>query len=376
MRLLWLGVLALVAVPTAVAVDLPPPPSTTLPLPTSTSLPLPTTSLPLPTSTSVPLPKTTVPSLPTSTSSPPATTTPSSSGGSTTQSSSSTASQPSSGSGGSGGSGGGSSGGGSAGGASAPGAGGATGNAAVGTIATQSGARSAGRARHGQRGPSSARFAKRATLRPVVRFRVNRTRMVTLRVVQLAPRCARVGSFRRKAHAGANAVRLPRRVKGRLLRPGTYRVTVRIGGRRFVRVVAVGRVPLENECAVAAALAAVGGDPLLAAAPARSGVEAAKRSQAQARSQLAAAGETAAPARGGVLGAAFTLPSSSDRALRVLFFVGAALAVLLFAVAALPRGAVPAGAAAALIVRRRRDFVIVGVLILAAVEIAFLVSRI
>jgi hypothetical protein len=211
-----------------------------------------------------------------------------------------------------------------------------------------------------------------------VRFRVTRSRLVTLRVVQLAPRCARVGSFRRQAHAGVNAIRLPRRVKGKVLHPGTYRVTVRLGGRRVARVVAVGRVPFENACAVAEVVASAVGSlgPLLGAAPAHSGVEALKRSRpGAAQPQLAAAGETAAPARGGVLGAAFTLGPSDDPALRVLFFAGAGLALLLFAAAALPRSAVPAGAAGALILRRRRDFVMVGVLILAAVEIAFLVSK-
>jgi hypothetical protein len=216
--------------------------------------------------------------------------------------------------------------------------------------------------------------ARRAALRPVVRFSVRRARVVRFHVVQLAPRCARIGSFRRKLHRGMNTLRLPRRIDGRVLRPGTYRVMVRLGDRRVSRVVAVGRVPLENACAVEAVTAATAavssGAP--AAPPPRSGVAAAERSHVQL---LAAQGETATPARGGVLGARFTFAPPASGPLRLLFFLAAAFAVLLLVASALPRSLVPAGAGAALLVQRRRELAFAGVLVLAAVEIAFLISR-
>jgi hypothetical protein len=50
--------------------------------------------------------------------------------------------------------------------------------------------------------------------------------VVVIRVDKLAPRCASVGAFRIRGHAGRNVIRFRGRLHGRKLHPGTYRLLV------------------------------------------------------------------------------------------------------------------------------------------------------
>jgi hypothetical protein len=65
-------------------------------------------------------------------------------------------------------------------------------------------------------------------------FVLGRPAVVEFVVVQLAPRCRRLGRFRVHGHQGVNRIRVGRRIGRRRLTPGTYRFVARTlpGGRR------------------------------------------------------------------------------------------------------------------------------------------------
>jgi hypothetical protein len=163
------------------------------------------------------------------------------------------------------------------------------------------------------------------------RFRVGKGRGTTLTfwfsapgrlqftILSAAPECRKLGTFSRKVHRGVNRIRFLGRVRGRLLRPGTYTIVpelVRGGKRRALGHVTVmilpanprlaraqAAAPVKLECRAAAA----GGAKVGAAEPAVSNLASApvdgSRSAAQAGPE----------ATGGVAAASKTRTDDSSR---------------------------------------------------------------
>ena len=71
-----------------------------------------------------------------------------------------------------------------------------------------------------RRGPHGER-------RTMLIFVLRKSAVVEFVVLQMAPECRRVGRFRVRGHQGVNRVRVPARVGGEPLAPGTYRVVAR-----------------------------------------------------------------------------------------------------------------------------------------------------
>jgi len=111
--------------------------------------------------------------------------------------------------------------------------------------------RSAGEANQGGRAETSREQASRLRLardwiahrgangerRTTLVFILRRPALVEFAVIEVAPDCRRVGSFRVRGHRGVNRVRVPNRVGREPLAPGTYRVVARAipGGRTVGR---------------------------------------------------------------------------------------------------------------------------------------------
>jgi hypothetical protein len=192
-------------------------------------------------------------------------------------------------------------------------------------------------------------------------------------VVQLAPACRPVGAFTIRGHAGSNRLPFHRRLRGRRLPPGTYRLTGRVHGRRVVRatvVVAAVRPTIRTlaagTCGAAASLlptslGAVRG-PLLPSSTKRG------------RSPAAAPAEAAVVPHSGVLGAGFVKSGRGFDARRALLLADALFAIVLLGLAALPPRALADPRLAALVETRRLELALAGVATLAVAVLAAFVS--
>jgi hypothetical protein len=69
----------------------------------------------------------------------------------------------------------------------------------------------------------------------VLVFRLSRSGKARLTIVEIAPRCRRVGSIQVRGRAGLNRLRLGPRLRGNRLEPGTYEVGVLSSQGRLVR---------------------------------------------------------------------------------------------------------------------------------------------
>ena len=179
--------------------------------------------------------------------------------------------------------------------------------------------------------------------------------------MQLAPACRPVGAFTIRGHAGSNHLPFHRRLRGRLLPPGTYRVTGRTHGRQVVRatvVVAAVRPTAQalgvGTCGAAASLlrSALGAPvavrgPLLPSTKTLAG-------------SLSAPAEAAVVPHSGVLGAGFTNGGPRVDAARALLLADALFAIVLLGLAALPARALTNPRLSTLVETRRMELALAG----------------
>lgn len=225
--------------------------------------------------------------------------------------------------------------------------------------------------------------AKSSHRRPVVaQFRVKRTVRVHVRVRELSPLCRRLGTFTYAAKAGANAVRLPKRIGSHRIGAGTYSIVGRTkAGRKLFAVVTqldrrrtrlhARRLASAPECphtesvSISSTLHAPGLIPpstppgaSASGAPFKPPAIASSAPKHHSSSPLVRAVElTGAP-----------------QPLRPLLFALLAISIGLLAVAAVPQTVLPAGPAAAVIARRRGWIAAAGIWLLAVVALVAVIA--
>jgi hypothetical protein len=201
---------------------------------------------------------------------------------------------------------------------------------------------------------------------------------VLLTVRQVAPVCRAIGHLSVRGHPGLNRVRFNGRVHGRRLRPGTYWISLRTADGRLVRRIIL---VVTNDVPTAAEVRAARATNLCAAAASfksfafGSGSEPFTGGKAATLSggQQPQTGGVAAPhgpnVHSGILGSTV---EKTARAIR-WFLVGLlAAAIVLLALAALPRVAVSDARVNDLLARHRIEIAGLGAAALAAVAVAFL----
>ena len=219
-------------------------------------------------------------------------------------------------------------------------------------------------------------------------FTLQQAGPVVFTVNQVSPACVGIGRFTVAGRAGLNRVRFRGIVHGRRLAPGTYRISIRTAGgaivRRITLVVVGGAAPSRGElrqlraantCKGGAAAAVSTGRAPTSAAPSAPAATAEVPSPPTQSEQPVASG-LGVPARGpnlhsGVLGSSV---AKTAEAVRPLLLALLALAILLLAVASLPREAVPEARMHYLLARHRAEIAGLGAAALVAVAIAFLLS--
>ena len=197
-------------------------------------------------------------------------------------------------------------------------------------------------------------------------------------LVQVAPACRYVGSYRRRVRAGANVVRFRARFGGRALAAGTYSIRIDAPSRD--------RPLLQVRVVVAAGTLRPAGPHAALHASA-----CARRLPTQAADATSAGGGRD---RGGTAGVAATKPptprppaslptrvghaaeEAAEAAARAhpLVLATVVLAILLLGAAALPAQALPATAARGVLVERRPALAIAGMTALLLAALAFLAT--
>jgi hypothetical protein len=218
-----------------------------------------------------------------------------------------------------------------------------------------------------------------------VTFRLRHSGPLVFTLAEVAPVCRRLASFHARGERGVNRIRFQARVGNRTVEPGTYELVARRpgGGIVLVRklVIVRGGTPTARQLATArkantcvstgSQAVSEAGSTVTGGAPAAGG---GKTSESGGTSRVAAppSSPRATPS-GGVLGEHMTLsPNPKKLPFLVLALVG--LAILLLALGALPRSAIPVGAAGALVARRRLELASAGVAVLVASLIAYLIA--
>jgi type IV secretory pathway TrbD component len=214
-------------------------------------------------------------------------------------------------------------------------------------------------------------------------FFLPRAARVFFTVRQVSPLCRATGHFSYRGHAGLNRVRFNGKLRGRQLDAGTYRISARArGGRTIPRVILVvvdGAAPTGAELAAARAAnvcsaGAGAGSGAAGSTGASDGGSLASAQQLerslQPKTQPLASGlAKGANSHSGVLAASLEKTAEAIRPV-IVFLLG--LAILLLAVAALPRTAVPDPRFHDVLARHRVDLAGVGAAALVAVVILFL----
>jgi hypothetical protein len=198
-------------------------------------------------------------------------------------------------------------------------------------------------------------------------------------LTQIAPRCRRVGTFAVHAHAGVNSLRLPGRLHGRPLPPGTYVLSATVRGRPILGVTVVvttgrptaaevARARARNVCGARLAFRLV---TFVRPAGTKGPVGARQevRSHSAQSVQVAVAG---APRAGGVLGTEFSPPTRGRDVSRMLLIAAAALAIVLLGMAALPSSLLADARLAAVVEHRRVELALAGCGMLLGAVIAYL----
>ncbi len=198
-------------------------------------------------------------------------------------------------------------------------------------------------------------------------------------VRELAPLCRKLGTFTYAAKAGANAVRLPKRIGKHQVGAGTYAVVGRTkAGRRLFSVVT--RLNRRHTLLHARRLSS-----------AATCTQTESVSVSTSLSSLGGGGATSTPPNASASGAPFKPPAAASappakhhasspivraveltgapEPLRPLLFALLAISIGLLAVAAVPQTVLPAGPAAAVIARRRGWIAAAGIWLLAVVAL-------
>ena len=200
---------------------------------------------------------------------------------------------------------------------------------------------------------------------------------VVLVVKQVSPTCRIAGQFSVQGHAGLNRVRFPGRAKHLQLGAGTYRISVRAPGGRLLRrvtiVVVEGGTPSSSEVSSARAANVCTSASSLASAGTAAGSTGASNMSLSVGHPSA----SGAPAQGtnthsgAVLGATV---AKAARAVQPLLVALLALAIVLLALASLPRMALPESRTSDLLARHRIEIAGLGAAAFAAVVIGFLLG--
>lgn len=230
-----------------------------------------------------------------------------------------------------------------------------------------------------------------------IHFWLSRARTVVFYVDQLSPECRYVGKFLVRGRNGRNTVRFRGRIGGRVLEPGTYRLTARPRGEHGRRLAGVTIVVLEqppgraelaaarsrNTCpggkppsvlaaeAVAATAGASGdGESGSAGESGGGGDGLTKSPTGGVAGAIAASGRPSDAVSPGPLGAAVDSIQSAAEAVPPVLFALAALAVMLLALAAMPQP-VRASRTGAALVHHRGTLALAGVGVLIAAILSF-----
>lgn len=217
-------------------------------------------------------------------------------------------------------------------------------------------------------------------------FMLPRAGRVIFFVKQISPVCRVAGQFAVNGRAGRNRVRFPGRASKLQLDPGTYRITARTrGGRVIQRVIIVvvdGGAPSRDQIMAArAANVCIAAGRLAGAATGSTGASNTRNvsSSAQAVQRSFTPGQVSAsgPAVGVNSHSGAVLASSIEKAARVvrpLLVALLALAILLLAVASLPRQALADSRANELLAQHRMEIAGLGTAAFVAVVIAFVLG--
>lgn len=227
-----------------------------------------------------------------------------------------------------------------------------------------------------------------------IHFWLSRARTVVFYVDQLAPQCRYVGKFLVRGRNGRNVVRFRGRIAGRVLDPGTYRLTARPRGelgRRLAGVTIVvlehppgrselaaaraqntcpGRTPPSVRAAQTAAAGTSGGDGVGSGAGGADGTT--KDQTGGVAGAIAATGRPSEGVSPGPLGSAVESIQSAAEDVPPVLFALAALAIMLLALAAMPQP-VRASRAGAALVHHRGTVALAGVGVLVAAVLSFAV---
>jgi hypothetical protein len=188
---------------------------------------------------------------------------------------------------------------------------------------------------------------------------------------QVAPVCRPTGHISYRGHAGWNRARFNGRLGGRVLEPGTYRISARTGSGRTIRRLVL--VVVDAAAPSRAELAAARSSNVCATASSTAGSTGASNTgglgEADPIAQLSAS-EVAkgSNSHSGVLAAAL---EKTAEAIRPVIVSLLALAILLLAVAALPRAAVPDPHFHDVLARHRVDIAGIGAAAFVAVVLVF-----
>ena len=207
--------------------------------------------------------------------------------------------------------------------------------------------------------------------------------MVDLRVMQIAPLCRTVGRIVIRGHAGRNVVRFRGRVGGRILVPGTYRITPRLRTgvelRSLLLVVVAGRAPTPGEVASARATDACAAwnasgsarfaawilRPIAPTLPAQSGGTKLEAGANASRPDLSRFG--------GILGANVAQALQDPTSVSPILLILLAIAICLLGLAALPRSVVASPMLAEQLTHRRLELALAGTTTLLAVILTYMI---
>jgi hypothetical protein len=200
---------------------------------------------------------------------------------------------------------------------------------------------------------------------------------VVLVVKQVSPTCRIAGQFSVRGHAGLNRVRFPGRAKPLQLEAGTYRISVRTPAGRLLRrvtiIVVEGGTPSSSELSSARAANVC----TSASSPASAGTAAGSTGASNTSLSVGHPSASGAPAQGAnthsgaVLG---TTVAKAARAVQPLLVALLALAIVLLALASLPRMTLPESRTNDLLARHRTEIAGLGAAAFAAVVIGFLLG--
>lgn len=231
--------------------------------------------------------------------------------------------------------------------------------------------------------------SKRSKRRPlVVKFRLAHRARVVFTVFELYPNCRRVTSFVVAGHRGVNRVKVRRKIAGKLLEPGTYRINARVAGGTplFQLVLAVVKTrPTakqlafernRNACASPALALVTSSDGAAGALTAT--VLAPKTQQTQQKSEIVRQ-QNAIPVVGAKSeqppsASAFSPTRISQNATNPFVILALVAAMVLLGLAALPRTAIPDARLTDTLVRHRLDLVLGGATALAAAAFALFLA--